>query len=250
MYDMTNKTTIVTGGGSGIGRAIARRYASEGARVLIVARHESSLKETADGNPNITWLAGDITDDAVVEEIGRYVEKEFSGKLDVLVNNAGWCPVQQITEITVQDYDKAFSLDVRALVALTVRTLPCIIAAKGMILNMSSVGADHPAAGLSMYIGAKSAVSQFTRVWAIELASKGVRVNAIAPGAIETNIWNVTNMDKEAERRHKENIARSIPMGRFGSADDIASMAAFLASDQASYITGAIMPVDGGQGAF
>ena len=101
-----------------------------------------------------------------------------------------------------------------------------------------------------MYQGAKAAVENFTRVWALELAEEGVRVNAIAPGAVRTNIWNVPGLSPEEAKKHQEGIAASIPMGRFAEPAEIANMAAFLVSDEAAYITGAIMAVDGGQGAL
>ena len=151
--------------------------------------------------------------------------------------------------MTIADYDRAFNLDVRAVVELTIHALPLIRKSKGNIINLSSVGATHRAPNLSMYVGAKAAVENFTRVWAMELAKDGVRVNAIAPGAIRTNIWNVTDLSPEAAKAHREGIAAGIPFGRFGAPEEVANIAAFLASDQASYVSGAIYAVDGGQGA-
>lgn len=157
-----NKVAVVTGGGSGIGRAIAEKLAKEGANVIIVGRTEASLKETAEADKKITYVVGDITKDKTIEQIIKTVQDKF-GRLDILVN-------------------------------MTIHALPLIRKAKGCILNISSVGATHRAKNLSMYVGAKAAVENFTRVWALELAEDGVRVNAIAPGAIRTNIWNVTDL--------------------------------------------------------
>lgn len=243
-----NKVAVVTGGGSGIGRAIAQKLAKEGANVIVVDRTESSLKETAQADEKITYVAGDITKDETIDEIMSTVQDKY-GRLDILVNNAGWCPVQPITEVTMADYDKAFSLDVRALVNMTIHALPLIRKAKGNILNLSSVGATHRSQNLSMYVGAKAAVENFTRVWALELAGEGVRVNAIAPGAIRTNIWNVTELSAEDAKKHEEGIASAIPCHRFGTPDEIANVAAFLVSDDASYVNGAIYAVDGAMGA-
>lgn len=249
MAKLENKTSIVTGGSSGIGRAVAERFAKEGARVLIVGRKEDALRETAATSDKISYVVGDITKTETIERIMQAVEERFNGQLDILVNNAGWCPVQPITEITIEDYDRAFSLDVRALVELTVHALPKIRAAKGCILNLSSVGATHRAPNLSMYVGAKAAVENFTRVWALELAADGVRVNAIAPGAIRTNIWNATDLSPEDAKKHEEGIAAGIPFGRFGAPEEVANVAAFLVSDEASYVSGAVYAVDGAQGA-
>lgn len=249
MAKLENKTAIVTGGSSGIGRAVAERFAKEGARVLIVGRKEDALRETATTSDKISYVVGDITKTETIERIMQAVEERFNGQLDILVNNAGWCPVQPITEITIEDYDRAFSLDVRALVELTVHALPKIRAAKGCILNLSSVGATHRAPNLSMYVGAKAAAENFTRVWALELAADGVRVNAIAPGAIRTNIWNATDLSPEDTKKHEEGIAAGIPFGRFGAPEEVANVAAFLVSDEASYVSGAVYAVDGAQSA-
>ena len=249
MTKLNEKAAVVTGGGSGIGRAVARRFASDGARVLIVGRTEASLKETADADDKISYVVGDVTKNEVVEEIFKTIDDKFGGRLDILVNNAGWCPVQPITEITLEDYDRAFDLDVRALVNMTIHALPYIIKSKGNIINLSSVGATHRAPNLSMYVGAKAAVENFTRVWALELADKGVRVNAIAPGAIRTNIWNSTNLPEEEERAHEAGVAAGIPFKRFGTPEEVANIAAFLVSDEASYVSGSVYAVDGGSGA-
>ena len=250
MGKLDGKVAIVTGGGTGIGKAIAVRYAKEGANVIIVGRRESVLQETSKLDDKISYVAGDITDSNVIKNIINTVNEKFNGQLDILVNNAGWCPVQPITEMTIEDYDKAFSLDVRALVEMTIESLPLILKSKGNIINLSSVGATHRSANLSMYQGAKSAVENFTRVWALELADKDVRVNAISPGAIRTDIWNVPGLSEEESKKHEEGIANTIPCKRFGEAEDIANVALFLVSDEASYVTGSIYAVDGGMGAL
>lgn len=249
MEKLKNKVAIVTGGSSGIGKAIALKFAKYGAKVIIVGRKENALKEVADENENISFVAGDITDTKTISTLIEKVENEYNSQLDILVNNAGWCPVQPITEVTIEDYDKAFNLDVRAVVDLTIHALPLLIKAKGNIINMSSVGATHPGANLSMYVGAKAAIENFTKAWAIDLAKYKVRVNAIAPGAIETNIWNVTDLSEEDAQKHKDNIAKGIPFRRFGSPDEVASVALFLASEDASYVSGSVYSVDGGSGA-
>ena len=246
---LEGKVALITGGGSGIGRAMAIQFAKEGAYVCIVGRRENALQETAKADEKIFYVAADITKTEQVKKVIDTIKEKYSEKLDILVNNAGWCPVQPLKEITLADYDKAFDLDVRALVDVTIQSLPLILNAKGNIINISTVGATHRAPNLSMYVGAKAAVENFTRCWALELAADGVRVNAIAPGAIRTDIWNVTNLSDEAAKAHEEGIAATIPCGRFGSPEEIASVATFLASEEASYVSGAVYAVDGGQGA-
>ena len=137
MNRLEGKTALVSGGGSGIGRAIARRFAADGAQVLIVGRTEEPLRRTAESG-GINYVVGDITQERTVEEIFETVRDKY-GRLDILVNNAGWCPVQPVTELTIEDFDRAFNLDVRALVNMTIHALPLIRASHGSIINMSSV---------------------------------------------------------------------------------------------------------------
>ena len=249
MGRLDGKVAVITGGSSGIGKAIAVLYAKEGADVVIISRKEEALKEVCKLNEKkISYVVGDITKDESIKKLVDYVKKKFK-KLDILVNNAGWCPVQPLKEIKINDYDKAFDLDVRALVNITIEFLPLILQSKGNIINLSTVGASHRAANLSMYLGAKGAVENFTRCWALELAKDGVRVNAIAPGAIETNIWNMTDLSLEDAKKHKKSMEQHIPCGRFGTPEEVANVALFLASNEASYVTGSIYNVDGGAGA-
>ena len=249
MGKLDGQVAVVTGGSSGIGKSIAVLFAKEGADVVIISRKEEALKEVCKLNPEkITYVVGDITQTENIKKLVEYVKNKF-GKLDILVNNAGWCPVQPLKEIKIEDYDKAFNLDVRSLVNITIESLQLILKAKGNIINISTVGASHRGPNLSMYLGAKAAVENFTRCWALELAKDGVRVNAIAPGAIETNIWNVTDLSTEDVKKHKESMEKVIPCGRFGTPEEVANVALFLASKEASYVTGSIYNVDGGAGA-
>ena len=249
MGKLDGQVAVVTGGSSGIGKSIAVLFAKEGADVVIISRKEEALKEVCKLNPEkITYVAGDITQTENIKKLVEYVKNKF-GKLDILVNNAGWCPVQPLKEIKIEDYDKAFNLDVRSLVNITIESLQLILKAKGNIINISTVGASHRGPNLSMYLGAKAAVENFTRCWALELAKDGVRVNAIAPGAIETNIWNVTDLSPEDAKKHKESMEKMIPCGRFGTPEEVANVALFLASKEASYVNGSIYNVDGGAGA-
>lgn len=250
MNKLENKVALITGGSSGIGAAIALKYAENGCRVIITGRHEKTLKEVADKNEKISYIVGDMTSDATIEKLIEIIDNDYNGKLDILVNNAGWCPVKSIKDMTIEDYDKAFDLDVKAVVNLTISTLPYLLKSNGNIINLSSVGATHPSQNLSMYVGAKAAIENFTKVWALDLASDNVRVNAIAPGAVETNIWNVPGMSDEDAKKHEDGIASTIPVKRFGRPEEVANIALFLVSDDASYVTGSIYAVDGGMGAI
>lgn len=179
MGKLEGKIAVVTGGSSGIGASIAKMYATEGAKVIIVGRNENTLKEVSNENDNISYVVGDVTKTSVIQEIMDTIKDKYNNRVDILVNNAGWCPVKPLTEITIEDYDNAFNLDVRAVVELTIHALPLLMESKGNIINMSSVGATHNSPNLSMYQGAKAAIEVFTKVWALELAESGVRVIAL-----------------------------------------------------------------------
>lgn len=250
MFDFKGKVAIVTGGSTGIGRAVAQRFAQDGAQVLIVARKEAGLKATAEGFPGIKYLAVDLTEADATTKIIDKINADFGGRLDILVNNAGWCPVKSITEVTLADYNKAFDLDVRAVVDMTIHALPLLLKSKGNIVNITSIGATHAAKNISMYVGAKAAVSSFTRGWALDLAEAGVRVNAVAPGAVITNIWNVPGLTPEQSAAHEKGITSTIPMARMARPEEIANVVAFLASDQASYVSGSVYGADGAAGAM
>ena len=248
MNKLDQKVAIVTGGGKGIGLGIAKAFAENGAKVVIAGRHEETLKKACSENGNLSYVVADITKSEDIAGIIGFVKKTY-GRLDILVNNAGWCPVKPITEITMQDYNNAFDLDVRALVDMTIQALPLLKESKGNIMILSSVGATHVAANLSLYTGAKAAVENFTRVWALELAPLGIRVNAISPGAIDTDIWHVPGLTEEQSKAHMEKMQAGIPMKRVGKPEDIGRCAVFLASDDAAYVTSSIYAVDGGMGA-
>ena len=147
---------------------------------------------------------------------------------------------------SMEIYDKVFNLDVRALVNVTIECLPLLIKSKGNILNVSSILGTACLPILSLYSGAKAAINNFTKCWALELAKDGVRVNAIAPGAIETNIWNGSKGPTEEQKKFKELIRSKITSGRFGTPEEVANLSLFLVGNEASYITGSIYNLDGG----
>lgn len=243
-----NKTALVTGAGTGIGRAVAQRFAQEGAKVLILGRTEATLKVTAATNENIRYMVADIEKDEDLARVVDTLNTQF-GKLDVLVNNAGWAPVTPFSEVKMEEYDKVFSINVRALVNMTLHVLPMLKQSKGSIINMSSAICKNHLQNMSMYAGTKAAVEIFTQIWAKELAKDGVRVNAIGVGSIETPIYGKTELSDQGMKEHIANITKAIPQGRFGKPEDIAAVAAFLASEEAGFITGSIYGIDGGLGA-
>lgn len=243
-----DKVVLVTGAGTGIGRAVAQRFAREGAEVLILGRTEATLKETAEAGRKISYVTADIEKDEDIRKVMAVVGEKY-GRLDVLVNNAGWAPVTPFAEVKIEEYDKVFSINVRALVNITLHMLPMLKESRGNIINMSSVICRNHLPNMSMYAGTKAAVEIFTQIWAKELAAEGVRVNAIGVGSIETPIYGKTELSDNGIREHIDKITKAIPQGHFGRPEDIAAVAAFLASDEAGFITGSIYGIDGGFGA-
>ena len=243
-----NKVALITGAGTGIGRAVAQRFADEGAQVLILGRTESTLQETAAANKNIKYIVADIEKDSDIEKTVQELQNNY-GRLDILVNNAGWAPVTPFSQVKMAEYDKVFSINVRALVNITLHLLPLLKKSKGNIINMSSVICKNHLPNMSMYAGTKAAVEIFTQIWAKELAQDGVRVNAIGVGSIETPIYGKTELSDSGIKEHIDKITKAIPQGHFGKPEDIAAVAAFLASDEAAFVTGSIYGIDGGFGA-
>lgn len=243
-----NKVALITGAGTGIGRAVAQRFADEGAQVLILGRTESTLQETAAANKNIKYIVADIEKDSDIEKTVQELQNNY-GRLDILVNNAGWAPVTPFSQVKMAEYDKVFSINVRALVNITLNLLPLLKKSKGNIINMSSVICKNHLPNMSMYAGTKAAVEIFTQIWAKELAQDGVRVNAIGVGSIETPIYGKTELSDSGIKEHIDKITKAIPQGHFGKPEDIAAVASFLASDEAKFVTGSIYGIDGGFGA-
>jgi len=248
MNRFEEKVVVVTGAGTGIGRAVAQRFAKEGAKVLILGRTENTLKETAEADEDISYVVADIEKDEDIEKVVSEVKEKY-GRLDILVNNAGWAPVTSFSDVRMDEYDKVFGINVRALVNITLHMLPMLKESKGNVINMSSVICKNHLLNMSMYAGTKAAVEIFTQIWAKELAPEGVRVNAIGVGSIETPIYGKTELSDSGIKEHIEKITKAIPQGHFGKPEDIAAVAAFLASDEAGFITGSIYGIDGGFGA-
>jgi meso-butanediol dehydrogenase/(S,S)-butanediol dehydrogenase/diacetyl reductase len=237
------KVVIITGAGSGIGEATARRFVAEGAKVVITDSVEDKVRAVADSLPEGTATAL-VADAAVSADADRVVATaiEAHGRLDVLVNNAGTFQAGPISGITDEEWHRVIDTDLSGVFYGTRAALPQLIATRGSIVNVSSVSgmaADHH---MSAYNAAKGGVSNLTRATALDHGVDGVRVNAVAPGLI----WTELVAGKEDDEELKAEFAKRISLGRGGQADEVAAAIAFLASDDASFITGAILPVDGG----
>lgn len=240
---LTGKVALVTGGGSGIGKGIALAFAREGARVIIAGRHQDKLEQAAAaiGTPCLPVQA----DVAQTADIAKLVETtlEHFGPPAILVNNAGLLIPGTAESHTDEEWAQSFDVNVRGVWQLCRAVLPHMRAAGGgSIINIASVLSLVAARNRVAYSATKGAVMAMTRAMALDHAAEGIRVNCICPGIVETEMVARFSMD---EKSRQQRIAMH-PMGRFGQPEDIAAAAVFLASDEASWITGAAFPVDGG----
>lgn len=237
------KVVIVTGAGSGIGAATAKRFGGAGAQVVLNDRTRGPLEAVAAGfDPGqVVLQTGDVSEQADAEALIAAAIDRF-GRLDVLVNNAGVVPTGSILEASVQDWRTVMAVDVDGVFFCTRAALPHLVQAGGNIVNVSSVSGLGGDWNMSFYNAAKGAVSNFTRSLALELGAQGVRVNAVNPGLTFTGLTQEIKRDQELMRR----FAERIPLGRGAEPEEVADVIAFLASDAARYVTGVNLPVDGG----
>lgn len=241
MGKLEGKIAIITGGTSGIGEASAKIFSDEGATVIIVGRNQQkgieALKRIGKTD-KVFFLQCDVTDEISVKQLKKNVLSQF-GKIDILFNNAGILITSSLSDISEDDWNKTFDLNVKAIMLMTKEFIDEIVNAKGNILNCASIdGLDCNIRGTKnyMYSSSKAASIHFTKYCALNYSDK-IRVNCICPGVTDTPLW--TNRDFSR-------FNSAIPMGRVGQTEEIAKVALFLVSDDASYVTGAVIPVDGG----
>jgi NAD(P)-dependent dehydrogenase (short-subunit alcohol dehydrogenase family) len=241
------QVALVTGGGTGIGAAVARQLAEAGAKVVITGRHEETLKTSAGQHPAITYVVADI---ARASDVARSVEevRKRHGRLDALVNNAAILEIVPLADASSEHVRRTLDTNVLGLIETTRAALPLLRASKGAIVNLATTIADQPFANMSVYCASKAAVLALTRSWAQELAAEGIRVNAVSPGPIETPMFSAEKLGIGAP--HLDQLATSVlglvPLGRFGKPAEVAQVITFLASPAASYVTGAQYTVGGG----
>jgi NAD(P)-dependent dehydrogenase (short-subunit alcohol dehydrogenase family) len=246
MGTLEGKTAVVTGGGTrGIGRATAARLAAEGAHVFITGRREAELKEAVESiGSAVTAVPGDITDAADLDRLYDTVRERGRG-LDVLFANAATASFATLEQITGEDFDRIFEVNVKGTLLTVQKALPLLNDGASVILN-ASTAADHGAPAFGAYAASKAAVRSFARTWANELNSRGVRVNAVSPGPIDTS--GITELvGEENSAAFKANLGAEVAIGRIGRPEEVAAAVAFLASADSSYMMGANLYVDGGE---
>ena len=243
MFSLTDRVALVTGASRGIGRAIAARFAEQGATVIAAARGDHAracVDELTAAGRRAEMLSLDVTDTAALERVpGDIVAKH--GRLDVIVSNAGVTRDQLLMRMKRDDWDAVIATNLTATFTLAQAAVRPMLKQKGgRIIAVSSVVGQIGNAGQTNYAASKAGLIGFVKALAREVASRGITVNAIAPGMIDTD------MTKAIAERAQVNWAAQIPLGRLGTVDDVAAAACFLASDEAAYITGHVLAVNGG----
>lgn len=244
------KVALVTGSSSGIGKATAKRLAGEGAKVAVTARRNDKIQELVSEIEGSGGAAHAIAADLTSEDDRRRIVDEtvgqFSG-LDILVNSAGVIAYGTIENTSLADWQKMYDINVVSIFHLMQLSLPHIIPRKGNIVNVSSVNGMRSFPGLIAYNSSKSALDQLTRCAALELADRGVRVNNVNPGVVVTELHRQAGLDEEKYAAFLERSKTTHPIGRVGNAEELAALITFLASDEAGWITGDTVNIDGGR---
>jgi len=239
MSKLSGKVAVVTGGNSGIGLAIAQRFAAEGAWVFIVGRRRAELdKAVALIGANGEAVQGDVTSAADLDRLFETV-KASKGKVDILVTSSGISEPAMVDDITEAHFDRAFGLNVRGMVFTVQRALPLMNAGSTIVL-IGSIAGSIGTPGYGTYGATKAAVRAYARTWTNELAGRGIRVNTLSPGPIDTPMFD------GASDEIRKSLTAQIPLHRLGRPDEVAAAALFLASDESSFIAGAELCIDGG----
>ncbi|CAH1802186.1 unnamed protein product [Owenia fusiformis] len=250
------KVVLVTGASSGIGAGTAIHMARLGCSLALTGRNEENLLKTVkkceeEGIPKeqIFTIIADLAHEEETKKVMEQTIEKF-GKLDVLINNAGIVETGTIETHTLEQYDRVMNINTRAVFYLTQLAIPHLTKTKGSIVNVSSITGSRSFAGVLGYCMSKAAIDQFTRCTALELAPKGIRVNAVNPGVITTEIHKRGGMNEEQYQQFLERTKTTHALGRPGEVNEVAQMIVFLAFDTASYITGTTIPIDGGRHAM
>ena len=241
---MQHKTAIVTGGGSGLGLAIAKLFVNKGIKTVVVGRTASRLEEACrELGADSTYEVCDLSDLNAIPGLINGIEDKH-GQIDILVNNAGIHLKKPLIEVSDEDYQQVILTNQKSVFSISREVAKHMINQKsGVILNISSMASQYGIPNVIAYTAAKSAIEGMTRAMAVELSPIGIRVNCIAPGFIFTDMSSKA-LNNDPERKAK--VLGRTPLGKLGKPEDVAYAAYFLCSDEAAYITGAVLPVDGG----
>lgn len=247
-YEFSEKVFIVTGASSGIGKATALMAVERGANVVFVARRERELKtQTSNLEPaRVEVITADVTQESDRQHIVNHTLTRFGG-IDVLVSAAGIIANGTIENTTLEQWDAMMDINLRSVFRLTQLALPSIIGRKGNIVNVSSVTGIRAFPNVLAYCVSKAGVDQLTRCAALELGPKGVRVNAVDPGVVVTNLHRMGGMQEDVYAKFLEHSKSTHPIGRVGKPEDVAELILFLASERAGWITGGSFSIDGGR---
>ena len=245
MNALNGKVAVVTGGNSGIGYASARKLKERGARVLITGRSAERVKEAAD-ELGVDGLVADVSSVKAIDELVRQSQKMY-GKVDVLFVNAGIFIPARVGKVSEELFDHQMDINFKGAVFTIEKFLP-ILNEGASIINLSSVNAYTGMSNTAIYAASKAALNAYTRTAATELAPKKIRVNAVNPGPVATPIFGKTGMEEEQLNEFAQAMQNRVPLKRLGQPGDIANLVAFLASDEASFITGGEYNIDGGIG--
>jgi NAD(P)-dependent dehydrogenase (short-subunit alcohol dehydrogenase family) len=247
---MKGKVVIVTGASSGIGRAAAARFAEAGANVVAAGRNESGLgtlrSEVSGAEGELKVHLADLREHTQIERLVSSAVEQF-GRLDVLVNSAGIIAGGTVETTSLEDFDKMMNINVRSVFHLMQLCVPHLETTKGNIVNVSSVAGTRAFPNVLAYCVSKAAVDQLTRCAALELAEKQIRVNAVNPGVVVTELHKRSGMDEEQYKAFLEHSKTTHPIGRVGEPSEVAELIYFLASEKAGWITGGTYAIDGGR---
>lgn len=234
---LSQKVAIITGGTSGIGLAIAKRFADEGATVVIASRGARSSDI-----PGATYITTNVRNEEDVRALIEKVATQF-GSIDIVVNNAGISRAKDVTETSVEEYAEIMDTNMRGAFLMTKHAIAHLLKSKGTIINIASKLALIPDPEVPVYCASKAAIAMFTKATALAYGKQGVRINAICPGPIDTALLQSYFGNRQ---EMLDFYAEHNPMGRIGTPDEVANVALFLASDEARFVTGALYTVDGG----
>jgi len=254
-YKLTGKVALITGASSGIGAATAIHFAELGAKLALTGRSLANLQETSQQckskgcTEDPLLIVADLSKEEDTVRVVAETTEHFKG-IDILVNSAGILFNNSIENANLADYDRLMNINLRSVFHITSLATPYLIAGKGNVVNVSSVTGLRSFPNVNTYCVSKSALDQMTRCTALELAPKGVRVNAVNPGVIKTEVHLRGGMSEERYAEFLKHCADTHALGRYGEPKEVATTIAFLASDAASFITGATIPVDGGRHAM